>query len=53
MDNIIGSLNKKKYQTIKAIQKGVFLGAEITGVDLSKSLTKNNETLWKIPCRDS
>ena len=42
MDNKTGSLKKKKYQTIKAIQKGVFLGAEITGVDLSTSLTKKN-----------
>ena len=42
MDNITGSLKKQKYQTIKAIQKGVFLGAEITGVDLSNSLTKKN-----------
>ena len=42
MDNITGSLKKKKYKTITAIQKGVFLGAEITGVNLSKPLSKKN-----------
>jgi alpha-ketoglutarate-dependent taurine dioxygenase len=42
MNNTIGSLKNKKYQTITAVQKGVFLGAEITGVDLSKPLTKEN-----------
>jgi taurine dioxygenase len=42
MKDITGTLADKKYQTIKAVQKGVFLGAEITGVDLSKILTEKN-----------
>lgn len=42
MNNTTGLLKKKKYQTIQVLQKGVFLGAEITGIDLSKPLTKKN-----------
>ena len=42
MNNTTGLLKKKKYQTIHVLQKGVFLGAEITGIDLSKPLTKKN-----------
>ena len=42
MNNTTGLLKKKKYQTIQVLQRGVFLGAEITGIDLSKPLTKKN-----------
>ena len=42
MNNTTALLKKKKYQTIQVLQKGVFLGAEITGIDLSKPLTKKN-----------
>ena len=42
MNNTTALLKKKKYQTIHVLQKGVFLGAEITGIDLSKPLTKKN-----------
>jgi len=42
MDGITSKLAEKKYKTITANKKGVFLGAEVKGVDLSKSLTKKN-----------
>ena len=40
MSNVTGLLTKTKYKTIITVQKGVFLGVEITGVDLSKPLTE-------------
>ena len=39
MSNVTGLLTKTKYKTIITVQKGVFLGVEVTGVDLSKPLT--------------
>ena len=39
MRNVTGLLTKTKYKTIITVQKGVFLGVEVTGVDLSKPLT--------------
>jgi taurine dioxygenase len=40
MSNVTGLLTKTKYKTIITVQKGVFLGVEVTGVNLSKPLTE-------------
>jgi len=42
MDNVTGIIEEKEYKTITVAQKGVFLGAEVTGLDLSKQLNKKN-----------